>query len=138
MQKTKLGISVGLLGALLYFSGLFSGYVITIIIAGYVLLVEENAWIRKTSVKAVALMVAFSVISAVVGLIPNAIGLINDVCNIFGGYFSIAIISDIVALIQSVIVIAEKLVFLALGIKAFSQGTIRIPMVDDLVNKHME
>ncbi len=45
MQKTKLGVSVALMGAALYFLGLFSGYVALIILAGYVLLMEENVWL---------------------------------------------------------------------------------------------
>ncbi len=46
MQKTKLGVSVALMGAALYFLGLFSGYVALIILAGYVLLMEENVWLK--------------------------------------------------------------------------------------------
>ena len=56
MQKTKLGISVGLLGAAIYFTGLFSGYLVAVLLAGYVLMFEENEWLRKNAVKAVALM----------------------------------------------------------------------------------
>lgn len=52
MQKTKLGISVGLLGAIIYFTSLFgSSYLIAILLCGYILLVEDNPWLRKTSVK---------------------------------------------------------------------------------------
>lgn len=36
MQKTRLGISVGLLGAAIYFMGLFSGYLLAVLLAGYV------------------------------------------------------------------------------------------------------
>ena len=57
MQKTKLGISVGLLGAAIYFTSLFSGYLVPVILTGYVLLFEENDWLRKNAVKAVALSV---------------------------------------------------------------------------------
>lgn len=138
MQKTKLGISVGLVGALLYFSGLFSGYMITIILAGYILLAEENAWLRKTSVKAVALMVGFSVLSAVVGLIPSALGLVNDVLIIFDEHMSTALISNIFILLQSVISFAQTIIFLILGLKAFSQGTVRIPVIDNIINKYVD
>ena len=51
MQKTRLGISVGLLGAAIYFMGLFSGYLLAVLLAGYVLLFEENSWLRKNAVK---------------------------------------------------------------------------------------
>ncbi len=137
MQKTKLGISVGLLGALLYFSGLFGGYVITIIMAGYVLLAEENMWLRKACVKVVALMVVFSVLPALLSLIPGAIEVINEICALFKGYFTVPYINNIVNLLQNIIYFVEKLVFLGLGFKALTQGTIQIPVVDDLVNKHM-
>ena len=44
MQKTKLGISVGLLGAAIYFMGLFGGYLVAVLLAGYILMFEENEW----------------------------------------------------------------------------------------------
>ena len=138
MQKTKLGISVGLLGALLYFSGLFGGYVITIIMAGYVLLAEENMWLRKASVKAVALMVVFSILPSLLSLIPGATEIINEIGAFFESYFTVPYISNIINLLQNVIYFVEKLVFLGLGLKALTQGTIQIPVVDDMVNKHMQ
>ena len=85
MQKTKLGISVGLLAAIVYFLGLFSGYVATIVLVGYILIVEDNAWLKKTSVKAVVLMLGFSLVYSVLGLIPGLISFINSLVNIFGG-----------------------------------------------------
>ena len=50
MQKTRLGISVGMLGAAIYLTGLFSGYVVAVLMAGYVLLFEENSWLRRSAV----------------------------------------------------------------------------------------
>ena len=41
MQKTKLGISVGFLGAAVYFSGLFNGLLLIMIMVEYVLLDED-------------------------------------------------------------------------------------------------
>lgn len=136
MQKTRLGISVGLLGAAVFFSCFFGGYTISIILAGYILLVEENAWLKKNAVKAVALMFGFSVLSAVINLIPNAINFIDDIFNIFGGNFYINFISNIINLIESALGIIEKVLFIVLGLKAFNQGTIKIPVIDSLVNKY--
>ena len=61
MQKTKLGITVGALGAITFFAGFFGGYLAAIVLAGYALLFEENAWLKRSVVKAVVLMVFFSV-----------------------------------------------------------------------------
>lgn len=138
MQKTRLGISVGLLGAALYFSGLFGGYMITILLAGYVLLCEENAWLKKSAVKTVAIMMGFSLLGSLIYLIPNAIGVIDSVLNVFGGNFYLAFVSNIIDVLDKVLVLAEKLLFIVLGLKAFNQGNISVPVIDKLINKYMD
>lgn len=138
MQKTKLGISVALVGAALYFLGLFSGYVALVILAGYVLLMEENVWLKKTAVKSVALLILFSLISYVLGLVPNLIGFIDDIFNIFGGNFSVRILTNIINMLRSGINLIEIVLFLLLGLKALNQGTIRVPVVDKMVEKCFE
>lgn len=137
MQKTKLGISVGLLGAVIYFMGLFSGFLVTILLAGYVLLCEENEWLRKSAVKAVFVTVFFSVLSAVVTLIPDAIGVIDSLVSIFGGSVYIAFVSNLVSAVISVLNIVEKVLLLGLGLKALNQGTIAVPVVDKLIDQYM-
>lgn len=137
MQKTKLGISVGMLGAVLYFMGLFSGYLITLLLAGYVLLCENNEWLKKAAVKVVAIMIIFSFWTTIVGLVPGAISVIDDIVSIFGGNFYIAFVSNLVNAIVSVLNILEKLLLLGLGVKALNQGTIPVPVIDNLINKYM-
>lgn len=138
MQKTRLGVSVGLLGAAICFSGLFGEYLPTILLTGYVLLFEENAWLKKTGIKVVALMFSFSLLHAVIGLLPSGIGLIAGISNIFGGTFSISVITNIFNLINNALDLIKVVVFILLGFKAFNQGTIRIPIVDNLVNKYFD
>lgn len=137
MQKTKLGISVGLLGAAIYFTSLFSGYLVPVILTGYVLLFEENDWLRKNAVKAVSLTVFFSFVVVVINLIPNAISFINYIVSMFGGNFHIAFISNLVNAVTSAIDIIEKVLFIGLGLKALNQGSISVPVVDKLINKYM-
>lgn len=138
MQKTKLGISVAVMGAAMYFMGLFSGYFAVVVLAGYVLLMEENEWLKKTAVKVLTLMIAFSLLSALIGLIPDLISFINDICNIFDGTFSIPVISKIIYMLRSGLSLVETVLFLFLGLKALHQGTVKVPVVDKLVNKSME
>lgn len=137
MQKAKLGISVGLLGAAIYFTSLFSGYLVPVILTGYVLLFEENDWLRKNAVKAVSLTVFFSFVIVVINLIPNVISFINYIVSMFGGNFHIAFISNLVNAATSAIDIIEKVLFIGLGLKALNQGSISIPVVDKLINKYM-
>ena len=95
MQKTRLGISAGLLGAAIYFVGLFSGYLVAVVLTGYVLLFEENSWLRKSAVKAVSVMALFSLLITVLNLVPNAISFINDFTSIFGSSCSYWICSAV-------------------------------------------
>ena len=134
MQKTRLGISVGLLGAAIYFMGLFSGYLLAVLLAGYVLLFEENSWLRKN---AVSVMAVFSLLITVLNLVPNAIGFINDVVSIFGGSFYVAFLSNLISAAVAALNIIEKLLIIGLGVKALTQGTIAVPVVDNLINKYM-
>lgn len=136
MQKTKLGISVGLLGAALYFLGLFSGYLVTVLLAGYVLLCEKDEWLKRAAVKAVSVLMLFSLASAVIGLIPNLITFIDCVFSVFGGDFHIYFISNIVNVITTALSILQKLLLLGLGWKAVKQETITVPVIDKVIDKY--
>ena len=138
MQKTRLGISVGLFGAALFFTCFFGGYVAAFLLAGYVLLFEENAWLRKAVVRGIALMIGFSLLYALVNLIPDALGFIGDIAVLFNGSFNYIVISNIVSVLTSALIIAEKVLFIALGVKALTQGTIKLPVIDALVDKYMD
>lgn len=137
MQKTKLGISVGLLGSAIYFTGLFSGYLVAVILAGYVLMFEDNRWLRRSAVKAVAVMVFFSLLITVLNLVPNAISFVNDIVSIFGGSFHVAFLTHLVSAAVIVLNMIEKLLMIGLGSKALTQGTIAVPVVDNLIKKYM-
>ena len=138
MQKTKLGISVGLLGAIFFFAGFFGGYLVTILMAGYILLVEDNAWLKRVTVKGVVLMLFFTVLAALINFIPNIVDLIDSLLRIFKNDFYIPVISNIINFILTVLNVTEKVLFLILGFKALKQATIVIPPLDSFVGKYMD
>ncbi len=137
MQKTKLGVSVGLLGAAVYFSAAFGGYVAMFLVAGYVLLFEENEWLKKAAVKAVALMIAVGVLNTAIGLIPDVLNWLSSFLSIFDTYISVGKVSSFFDSIIGAISIIRTVFFLILGVKALNQGTINVPVVDNLINKYM-
>lgn len=137
MMKTKIGISVGLFGAAIYFMGLFAGYMVLILLVGYALLFEENEWLKRTAVKSVVIYTCFSILFAIVGFIPDIIECIDGLCNIFEGSFHIAIVTRVVSFVQTILSIIEKALMLVLGFKALHQGTVKVRVVDKIVNKHM-
>ena len=135
-MKAKIGISVGLLGATVYFAALFGGYVPTIILTGYILLCEENEWLKKSAVKAVALMMSISFAIALISLIPDVFSWISSLVAIFKGTFNYGIVSLIISVITKAIDIARTCLFLMLGVKALNQGTVAVPFVDKIINKY--
>lgn len=136
MQKTKLGISVGLLGAAVYLLTGFSGYTVALLIAGYVLLFEENEWLKKACVKAVTLAVCFTVLSNAIGLIPDILGWVSSLANLFNGYFNYSVVSNIISLITRTLDIIRTCLFLLLGLQALNQGSVSVPVVDKLIDKY--
>lgn len=139
MQKTKLGISVGLLGAIIYFASAFGGgYLAALLLCGYVLLAEDNPWLRKTSIKAVLLLVLFSLISVILGLIPDIWEAITNLLMAFNQYPSSNFISGINLTISSAISIVKSVLFVILGLKALNQGTIKLPIIDKLIDKFID
>ena len=137
MQKTKLGITVGALGAITFFAGFFGGYLAAIVLAGYALLFEENAWLKRSVVKAVVLMVFFSVTVAIINVIPDLLEFVGNIASVFNGNFSIIKVNQVVNVVVSGLNLAEKVLFLGLGVKALSQGTIVIPFIDKKVSKYI-
>ena len=137
MQKTRLGIGVGLFGAALYLMAFLNGSVVAILLAGYVLLFEQNEWLRKTAVKAVSLMVVFGLLISVVGFMTDFTGLAVDFVGMFGLNLSIPFVNSFVALIDDLIRLFEKVLFILLGLTALGQSSLPIPVVDDLIRKYM-
>lgn len=137
MQNTRLGIKVGLLGAALFSLGLFGGYTSLILMAGYILLFEENPWLRRSAVKAAILLVIFSFISTIINLVPDGIDVVVNFISMFNNNFYASSIKNFFSAIVGIVNIVEKVLFLGLGIKALNQGTIVIPWIDNLISKYM-
>ena len=136
-MKTRLGISVGLMGAALYLAGLVGGYVVLTLMVGYVLLVEPNPWLRKTAVKAFVVCILFSVVSTVFGFIPTVVNMLYDVISIFDVYPNLNVVYNLIDLVQSVINLARSILLLVLGFMAVGQGTIPLGPIDNMIHKHM-
>lgn len=138
MEKTKLGVSVGLVGAAVFFCALFGGYTPALLVAGYVLLFEESAWLKKTCVKAIALMMCISVLVTGIDLIPDLLRWVSDFLGLIKLNISFSIIYSIVNLLTDAIYIVKVLFFLMLGLKALKQENFAISFVDNLVDKYMD
>lgn len=139
MEKTKLGIAQGMLGAVVYFTAALLGYISLFIVGGYILLVEKMEWLKKCVVKAVVLMLLYSLLSTVIGLIPQIFSYGSGEDALLGGYYLyLAGAYQIVAAVLVVLNLVRIGLFIALGLKALNEKTITIPIVDKLIDKYMD
>lgn len=138
MGKTKLGVSVELLAAAVFFVALFGGYTPVLLVAGYILLVEENAWLKKAAIKSVALLTAISLITYVIGLVPDVFDWLSSFLRLIGLNISFSIISSIVYLFTSAIAIVKILFFVLSGVKALKGETVAISSLDAMLDKYVD
>ena len=137
MEKTKLGISVELLGVIVFAAALFGGYFPLLLAAGYILLREENEWLRKSAVQAVTTSIVFSFLIYTVGLIPDALDWFGSLINIFGTSFYFSVVNGIINAVTSALSIIREVLFLLMILKAFKQESIQVPVVDKIIEKYM-
>lgn len=134
-MKTKLGISVSLMAALLYLGGLFGGYIVLTLLVGYVLLKEEDVWLRKSAVKAVGVCLAYSLIGFVIGLLPDVIGILSSFLNIFEVYFTIDFIERIASFLYNILSLLRNVVLLLLAFGALMHKDGQTDPLDKLADK---
>lgn len=137
MQKTRLGITAGAVGAAAYLAGFFGGYIVVILITGYVLLFEDNAWLRRCVVKAGVILLFFTFLIGCINIIPDILDAISNFSSILGRSVTIPILYNVISFITSILTVFEKILILGLGIKATRQETIVIPFFDSKVSEYM-
>ncbi len=132
MEKTKLGISVGFMAALMCLAGWFGGYVVAIIVAGYILIAEEDKFLKQTAVKVVVLMFAFSLASVAINFIPDLFYVLESFLRIFNTYFHVEFIDRIFNFLGNALSIIKILAFAALAFLATKKKSINVPFVDSM------
>ena len=105
---------------------------------GYIFLMEEDAWLKKSALKALATMLFFSFLLSLLGLVPDAFKWIGTALSVVNVNDGTRAITAFWSLITQAIDIFKTCIFLALAFKALNQSTITVPVVDELLNKHFE
>ncbi len=143
-MKTKLGLSVELTSALFLFlllgtvfagSGLFMYG--AIVLGAYVLYKEEDLFLKGTVIKGVLLVIFATFINLCLGYSDNLIEFIN----FFMGIAKTDYIRDgfgIVKWLQLIVSTVEKIILMLLAIFALKKKTITLPVIDKLINKHLQ
>ena len=132
MEKTKLGLSVAVMGAVVYLTALFGGYTPLLLVAGYVLIAEESAQLKKNAVTAFLVMLAFSAVNFVVGLLPDILNLFYSFLQIFKVYVHLSFIDNIANFLYNAVALLRQVVLAALAILSLLKKPVNVPFVKKL------
>ena len=139
MEKTKLGISIEMLGAILYVSVALFGYFGLLVVGGYIVFIEKQEWLKKCVVKAVLLMLGFTLLSTVIGIIPKILYFGVETNTFFDGiYLYLNSTYQTVSFVLVVLNFIRMGIFLWLGIKAWKKQNGTIPIVDKFIEKYIK
>ena len=138
MEKSKIGVKVCLLGALCYWLAKFGGFIPVLLLVGYILFFESNKWLKKSALNALVLSVFLSVISGMLSVFPDMIGLVNSFFGIFAGHFYANEFSSFISFLLYIVNITGTIMFVVLGFTSLKQKDITVPIVSKFVDKFFE
>lgn len=136
MKKSKLGLNVCLLGAVAYWVTLFGGYIAALILTGYILLLEDNRWLKKTVLNSLVLSLFISIVLGLISILPSFVSLINNFFGIFEGHFYANGFTSFTSLLTCIVNITETLTFIILGFTSLKEKDITVPFVSKFVDKY--
>lgn len=132
-MKSNLGISVGFLAALVFISGLLNYYLAVMLLVAYILIKEDNAWLRKTAVQGLVVLLAFNVIPVFIDILPKIVNIFADFFSIFEVDIRPYRLITFFSVIKSIISLIEIPVYLGLAFFAFKEKDIKIPVPGNMV-----
>ena len=138
MEKAKLGIAYYVLAAIVCLLGYYGGYVITGIFTIAVLFTEENPWLKKYCVKTLLLMLVFSLLYTVLGLIPDILGIVYSGAGIVGFNLYFGAVESVFSMLRQIVDLGEMVLFILMAIFALAKKNFKLPVIEKLVNKCVE
>ena len=135
MEKTKLNLSVAIVAAAAWLLGLYGGYIIMGILVGYVLLKEDSQSLKKACLRALILMLTFSVATTAINLIPNLLELLYSVLRVFNVTIYLDFVHKIFNLLSNVLSLVRTIVFIVMGILAALGKDFKVPVLDPFIEK---
>lgn len=136
MLKTKLGISIALVGAAMYFLGAVS-FIPAMLLAGYVLIAEQNEWLRRQAAKMIGVVIVFGLLSIAVGWLDDAAGVLNIIVRWFDDDVYLKIPANLTTLCQYIISLAREIFLLVMGFMALGMKGVKLGVVDKQLDKFM-
>lgn len=121
VSQAKLGVSCGVLAALLCFAGAFGWGTVFALIAGYIFLFESDQWLRSYTAKMTKIFVIYNVISFSISLLKSCLSVLVDL-DIFSNKLVDGIykLSNGLSMINSITGIVFMVILLMNAIKAYN------------------
>lgn len=133
MEKTKLGLSSGIVGAAAYLLFLFGGYVPGLLLAGYILLCETDEFLKGTAVTAALTALVISLVHTVIGLLPDIVNIFESLLAIFTVYVHIEFVNSIANFLYNVLSLLKTVAFVALAAMSLLNKPVQLPFVKKLL-----
>ena len=142
MEKTKLGISVSLLGALVFLSG-YLEITALVLVGGYVLLKEESEKLKRCVMYSLILFLGFLVASIVLEVLGSVLSVFNfnnwmyemDVMDVI--YTIYSVFRSIISSFVSILGIAKIVVFGIFTVGTLMGKELKIAFLDKIVDKFL-
>lgn len=136
MNKIKLGVSAGLAGAAVYFLGTVS-LIPAFLLAGYILLFEDNDWLKYQAVKAIVIVVTFGAINVGLNCIDDVFYVLNQVAGIVIKDANIQVPFGLTEILSTLCSMFKNILLILSGMNALNFKTIYAGGIDNLVSKNM-
>ena len=137
MNKTKFGLSANAYAALVFAVGLL-GITPVVLLAGAALIVEENEWLKRMSVKALAFVAIMKIFSVILLLLPDALGMIVDILLIADVDVSIITsINSVFGVLNDGLLIFTNVMLILYAYQAYCGKYAKVLFVEGMVNKNM-
>ena len=136
MQKTRFGLSANSFAALAFLAGIVSP-LITLVMAGAVLLTEENDWLKRMVWKALAFVILMSMAAYSIEMINTALDSINGLLSYVDASFDASKVKIFVNLCASIVRVLEVIFLILFAKKAYAGQYVKLPVGDNIVEKNV-
>lgn len=131
--RTRLGITVGMLGAVIWFSALVNPIILALLTV-YVLFVEKDRWLKGTAIKAVVVYFAFFFGFQVIEGVNYALG---SFTRFFNYWFHAGWSMGFPVMLVNLLQLAKIILFFVGGLGALKMKGIKIKKIDEFVENNM-
>lgn len=133
MERTKLGLTIPVTGALIFLVFLFGGYVAGLLVIGYVLLMEENAQLKKNALLALFATIAISLVNALIFFLPEVLDVFESFLGLLTLDVHVPFVDAFASFLYNILSVVKTVLFVGLAVLAWINKPIKVSFLDKLI-----